>query len=107
MAQLGQHAWTCPDCGDEGITLTLNLIPLPPTAASLARNEAHAVLQIDDADVRAHLLMHEMCTCGWTWGTERASDGTVRRWTSRTPKAGCPVHRYTTTPTTEGSNPHD
>lgn len=100
MAQLGEHTWSCPDCGDD-ITLSLNLLPLPPTVIG-GTTAARAVLKMDDADVRAHLLMHELCTCGWEWGTEITDGGKARRWSSRAPKAGCPVHRYTTT---EGSNP--
>jgi hypothetical protein len=85
VAVLGQREWTCPDCWD--------VVPITMTMRTrYDRTGAHHAVVVDDADVRAHLLMHELCTCRWEVVESRTMAVVVRRDRVRIPAEDCPIH---------------
>jgi hypothetical protein len=79
---------TCPECYTQ-IPISLDFTGNPPRYG-LAQILAH----IDDTDMRAHLLMHEECTC--TWELQEVTDdldNILRRDGVRVPGEHCPIHK--------------
>ena len=84
---IGQRDWTCPDCF---VAIPLKMVMKVRYDAA---NHPHHVVAVDNADVQAHTLMHELCACGWDIVEVRALTGqNVMHHATRIPSEHCTIH---------------
>ena len=85
---IGQREWTCPDCAQ-----VLPIVMTMQVRYDENRHPRH-VVAIDNADIQAHTLMHEICLCAWEVVEARTlAGGTVLRHGLREPHEDCTIHR--------------
>ena len=84
MAVLGRREVTCPSCFE------VFVITVAIQAADGEREGT--VLHLDDTDIRAHLLMHELCMCAWKVAEHKTLGLLLDRKVTRELDGRCPIH---------------